>query len=231
MGVVAGHPMQVIFTGDESLRSRPMDRVAEPLLRMGAQVKTTKDGGLPALVSGAVPPLPITYRPAVPSAQVKSAVLLAGLSAPGETTVIESVTTRDHTEKMLGVFGAQITVKEEGGESHVTLVGQPELQAQNIVVPGDPSSAAFPLIAALITPDSEVLVRGIGMNERRAGLFKCLREMGAELEIAPVASVGGEPVADLTARTSRLTAVEVPAARAPSMIDEYPILALSLIHI
>ena len=227
MGVVAGHPMQVIFTGDESLRSRPMGRVAEPLVRMGAQVKTTRDGGLPALISGAVPPLPITYRPPVPSAQVKSAVLLAGLSAPGQTTVIESVPTRDHTEKLLRIFGAQITVKEEGGESHVTLVGQPELKAQNIVVPGDPSSAAFPLIAALITPDSEVLVRGIGMNERRTGLFECLREMGAELEIVPVASVGGEPVADLTARTSRLRAVEVPAERAPTMIDEYPILAVA----
>ena len=227
MGVVAGHPMQVIFTGDESLRSRPMDRVAEPLVQMGALVKTTRDGGLPALVSGAAPPLPITYRQPVPSAQVKSAVLLAGLSAPGQTTVIESVPTRDHTEKLLKVFGAQITVKEEGGESHVTLVGQPELRAQNVVVPGDPSSAAFPLVAALITPDSEVLVRGVGMNERRTGLFQCLREMGAELEIIPVGSVGGEPIADLTARTSRLRAVEVSAERAPSMIDEYPILAVA----
>ena len=227
MGVVAGHPMQVIFTGDESLRSRPMNRVAEPLVQMGALVKTTRDGGLPALVSGAAPPLPITYRQPVPSAQVKSAVLLAGLSAPGQTTVIESVPTRDHTEKLLKVFGAQITVKEEGGESHVTLVGQPELRAQNVVVPGDPSSAAFPLVAALITPDSEVLVRGVGMNERRTGLFQCLREMGAELEITSVGSVGGEPIADLTARTSRLRAVEVSAERAPSMIDEYPILAVA----
>lgn len=227
MGVAAGHPMQVIFTGDKSLRSRPMDRVAEPLVEMGALVKTGKDGGLPVLISGAMPPLPITYRSPVPSAQVKSAVLLAGLSAPGETTVIESVPTRDHTEKLLEVFGAHITVKEKGGESHVTLVGQPELQAQNVVVPGDPSSAAFPLVAALITPDSKVLIRGVGMNERRTGLFECLREMGAELEILSIASVGGEPVADLTARTSQLRAVEVPAERAPSMIDEYPILAVA----
>jgi len=227
MGVVAGHPMQVIFTGDKSLRSRPMDRVAEPLMRMGAMVKTARHGGLPALISGAMPPLPITYRLPVPSAQVKSAVLLAGLGAPGKTTVIERIPTRDHTEKLLKVFGAEITVKEEVGESHITLVGQPELSAQNVTVPGDPSSAAFPLVAALITPDSEVLVQGVGMNERRTGLFECLREMGAELESVPVASACGEPVADLTARTSRLRAVEVPPGRAPSMIDEYPILAVA----
>ena len=133
------------------------------------------------MISGAMPPLPITYRLPVPSAQVKSAVLLAGLGAPGKTTVIERIPTRDHTEKLLKVFGAEITVKEEVGESHITLVGQPELSAQNVTVPGDPSSAAFPLVAALITPDSEVLVQGVGMIERRTGLFECLREMGADV--------------------------------------------------
>ncbi|HIO01634.1 MAG TPA: 3-phosphoshikimate 1-carboxyvinyltransferase, partial [Alphaproteobacteria bacterium] len=173
----------------------------------------------------AMPPLPITYRLPVPSAQVKSAIFLAGLGAPGKTTVIESLPTRDHTENLLQAFGAEITVEKSDGESHITLVGQPELKAQDVIVPGDPSSAAFPLVAALITPDSKVVVRGIGMNERRTGLFQCLREMGADLEIDPVRSACGEPVADLTARTSTLKAIEVPAGRAPRMIDEYPILA------
>ena len=225
MGVVAGHPMEAIFTGDESLRSRPMDRVVAPLVQMGASVKTARHGGLPVMISGAMPPLPITYRLPVPSAQVKSAIFLAGLSAPGKTTVIESLPTRDHTENLLQAFGAEITVEKSDGESHITLVGQPELKAQDVIVPGDPSSAAFPLVAALITPDSKVVVRGIGMNERRTGLFQCLREMGADLEIDPVRSACGEPVADLTARTSTLKAIEVPAGRAPRMIDEYPILA------
>ncbi|HIC72618.1 MAG TPA: 3-phosphoshikimate 1-carboxyvinyltransferase, partial [Alphaproteobacteria bacterium] len=225
MGVVAGHPMEAIFTGDESLRSRPMDRVVTPLVQMGASVKTARHGGLPVLISGAMPPLPITYRLPVPSAQVKSAIFLAGLGAPGKTTVIESFPTRDHTENLLQAFGAEITVEKSDGESHITLVGQPELKAQDVIVPGDPSSAAFPLVAALITPDSKVVVRGIGMNERRTGLFQCLREMGADLEIDPVRSACGEPVADLTARTSTLKAIEVPAGRAPRMIDEYPILA------
>ena len=225
MGVVAGHPMKVIFTGDESLRSRPMGRVVAPLVQMGASVETARHGGLPALISGAVPPLPITYRLPVPSAQVKSAILLAGLSAPGITTVIESLPTRDHTENLLQAFGAEIKIEKSDGESHIALTGQPELNAQDVIVPGDPSSAAFPLVAALITPDSKVVVQGIGMNERRTGLFQCLLEMGANLEIDPVKSACGEPVADLTARTSTLKAIDVPAERAPCMIDEYPILA------
>ena len=227
MGVAASHSIHVTFTGDESLRGRPMARVAAPLMQMGASVTTARNGGLPVSIDGAITPIPITYRPPVSSAQIKSAVLLAGLNAPGTTTVIETLPTRDHTENLLRVFGAEVSIEEVGSESHIALVGQPELRAQDVIVPGDPSSAAFPLVAALITRDSKVMVQGVGVNDRRAGLFRCLLEMGAELTVDPVETVCGEPVANLTARTSSLKGIEVPAERAPCMIDEYPILAMA----
>ena len=227
MGVVASHAIHVTFTGDESLRGRPMARVAVPLMQMGASVTTARHGGMPVSIDGAITPIPITYRLPVPSAQIKSAVLLAGLNAPGKTTVIETLSTRDHTENLLRVFGAEVSTEAIGSESHIALVGQPELRAQDVIVPGDPSSAAFPLVAALITRDSKVTVQGVGVNERRAGLFQCLLEMGAELTIDPIETACGEPVANIMARTSSLKGIEVPAERAPSMIDEYPILAMA----
>ncbi len=227
MGVTASHPMQVILTGDESLRKRPMKRIVDPLSQMGATVSTAMHGGLPAIVTGTSSPVPMTYQVPVASAQVKSAILLAGLNAPGKTTVIENIPTRDHTENMLKLFGAKVEVVVIEGKTHVTIEGQPELYAQQIVIPGDPSSASFPLVAGLITPDSVVTVKGVGMNERRTGLYKTLCEMGADILIEPGPEVCGEPVATVTASSSSLKGIEVPASRAPSMIDEYPILAVA----
>ncbi len=228
MGLVAGHPITAFFTGDASLRRRPMARVAEPLTRMGARVVAREGGRLPLAVIGATSPLPITYRLPVPSAQVKSAVLFAGLGAPGETTVIETLPTRDHSERMLRHFGAAVRVTPEAGEGRrITLRGQPELRAADLVVPGDPSSAAFPTVAALLMTGSEVVIEGMGVNPLRTGLFDTLREMGADLAFSNERIEGGEPIADLAVRTSRLRGVEVPAERAPRMIDEYPILAVA----
>lgn len=229
IGAVAGCPVTVTFDGDASLRSRPMRRVLDPLERMGLTVLNVAEGGrLPLTIRGAANPIPIEYEPPVPSAQLKSAVLLAGLAAPGETTVIEAEATRDHTEKMLKHFGADIRVKPSGQHGRrIVLKGQPELEAAPVVVPADPSSSAFPLVAALIVPGSEIVLESVMTNPLRTGLYTTLREMGAQIEALETRSDGGEEVADLRVRASTLKGVEVPATRAPSMIDEYPILAVA----
>src|SRR5438094_1155714 len=224
LGILATHPITAFVTGDASLRRRPMGRVVEPLSRFGARFVTREGARLPLAVSGATNPLPISYRLPVPSAQVKSSVLLAGLNSPGTTTVIEPQPTRDHTERMLRHFGAVVeTEPAEGGGNRVTVEGYPELAAAPIAVPGDPSSAAFPLIAALIVPGSDVTIEGVGINPLRTGLLECLREMGADITLLNRRDEGGEPVADIRARAGTLAGVEIPAERAPRMIDEYPI--------
>ena len=227
MGAMATHPISATFTGDASLNKRPMARVTDPIALFGAEAHGRTGGRLPMTIQGAKHPVPIQYKVPVPSAQVKSAVLLAGLNAPGKTVVIEPEATRDHTERMLAGFGAEITV-EDSPEGHViTLTGQPELNPQNITVPRDPSSAAFPVCAALICEGSDVLVPNIGLNPTRAGLFTTLREMGADLSYENERVEGGEPVADLRARFSpNMVGIEVPPGRAASMIDEYPVLSV-----
>lgn len=229
IGAVAGSPVTVAFVGDESLRSRPMRRVLEPLEKMGARVLEVADGGrLPLTIRGAADPIPIIYEPPVASAQLKSAVLLAGLAAPGETTVIEAEATRDHTERLLKHFGAKITSKSHGEHGRrIVLKGQPELEPANVLVPADPSSAAFPLVAALLVPGSELVLEAVMTNPLRTGLLTTLREMGASIEVVDKRDDGGEEIADLRVRSSTLKGVEVPADRAPSMIDEYPILAVA----
>ncbi|WP_428521734.1 3-phosphoshikimate 1-carboxyvinyltransferase [Pseudorhodoplanes sp.] len=228
MGAVAGCPVTALFDGDASLRKRPMKRVLDPLTRIGAQALEMADGGrLPLTLQGARDPIPIEYAPPVASAQLKSAVLLAGLAAPGETIVIEKEATRDHTERMLTHFGAEVRVEALGGHGRrITLIGRPELSPAPLQVPADPSSAAFPLAAALIVPGSEIVLEGVMMNPLRTGLFLTLREMGADIETLSTKNDGGEQVADLRVRASDLRGVDVPAPRAPSMIDEYPILAV-----
>ncbi len=227
MGAMATTPIAATFTGDASLNGRPMGRVTDPLALFGAQAFGREGGRLPLILLGAREPVPARYVVPMPSAQVKSAVLLAGLGAPGETVVLETEATRDHTERMLAGFGARVEVGEEDGRRAIHLTGQPELTAQVIAVPRDPSSAAFPVCAALIVPGSEVRVPNIGLNPTRAGLFETLREMGADLTYEDPREEGGEPVADLVARFSgAMRGVEVPPARAASMIDEYPILAV-----
>jgi 3-phosphoshikimate 1-carboxyvinyltransferase len=228
LGAVAGCPIAATFDGDASLRKRPMRRVLEPLERIGARTLTSSDGRLPLTLAGAREPIPIVFEPQVASAQLKSAVLLAGLSAPGETIVIEAEATRDHTEKMLTHFGADVRVEPHGAHGRrIMLTGQPELVAAPVVVPADPSSAAFPLVAAAITPGSEVILDGVMLNPLRAGLIATLAEMGAAIEQVGTRNEGGEEVADLRVRGGALRGVEVPAARAPSMIDEYPVLAVA----
>ncbi len=227
LGVLASHRLDAVLTGDISLRARPMTRVADPLRRMGAVIRCAAGGRMPLLVGGTATPVPIAYRLPVASAQVKSAILLAGLNTPGETTVIEPQPTRDHTERMLRLYGADIRVTDSVDERTITVRGQPELEPRDTEVPGDPSSAAFALVAALIVPGSEVTVRGVGVNPLRTGLFETLSEMGADLVLETVGESCGEPVADVTARASALSAVAVPAARAPRMIDEYPVLAVA----
>lgn len=224
MGLVASHPITAAFTGDASLSRRPMNRVIEPLSLMGADVTASPGGRLPLMVRGLCPAVPIAYRLPVASAQVKSAVLLAGLNTPGVTRVIEPVPTRDHSERMLKGFGADLTVEVENGERHIRLSGEAELRPQRITVPGDPSSAAFPLVAALIVPGSAVTIENVGVNPTRAGLYEVLRMMGAELAFSNPREVGGEPVADITACFSTLSGIDVPPELAPSMIDEFPIL-------
>jgi 3-phosphoshikimate 1-carboxyvinyltransferase len=227
MGAMATSPITATFTGDASLNGRPMARVTDPLALFGTQSFGRAGGRLPMTLVGADDPLPVRYSVPMPSAQVKSAVLLAGLNAPGETVVIEREATRDHTERMLAGFGADIKTELAEDGRVITLVGQPELQPQTIAVPRDPSSAAFPVCAALITPESDVLVPGIGLNPTRAGLYTTLREMGADLSYENEREEGGEPVADLRARFSpNLEGIEVPPDRAASMIDEYPILSV-----
>ena len=228
LGAVAGCPIAATFDGDGSLRKRPMRRVLEPLERIGAQTLTSSDGRVPLTLAGAREPIPIVFEPQVASAQLKSAVLLAGLSAPGETVVIEAEATRDHTEKMLAHFGASIRVEPHGALGRrITLAGQPELAPQPVTVPADPSSAAFVLVAAAITPGSDVIVEGVMMNPLRTGLFTTLAEMGLAIEPLATRNEGGEEVADVRVRGGVLRGVEVPAARAPSMIDEYPVLAVA----
>ena len=227
MGVVATHPITCQFTGDESLNGRPMGRIAEPLMRMGARIIARDGCRLPLTVIGARDPLAVVYPPPVPSAQVKSAVLLAALNTPGETTVIEAAPTRDHTEHMLRYFGAELRLAPaNGGGAAITVTGQPELEGQRIEVPGDPSSAAFAVAAALIVPGSTLILRNIGVNPLRAGLYDSLREMGADIEFCEPRERGGEPIADIVVRAGGLRGIDVPASRAPTMIDEYPILAV-----
>jgi 3-phosphoshikimate 1-carboxyvinyltransferase len=226
MGAAAGFDLTVTFTGDGSLRGRPMGRVLEPLGRMGARWLGRHRDRLPITVRGGAL-LGSLYRLPVASAQVKSAMLLAGLSASGLTEVIEPEPTRDHTERMLRAFGARVEVADAADGRHVRLQGGQPLTGCAVAVPGDPSSAAFPMVAALIVPGSEVTVRGVLMNPLRTGLYETLSEMGADLQLQDLREEGGEPVADLTARHSALRGVEVPAERAPSMIDEYPILAVA----
>ena len=226
LGAAAGYPLTASFTGDASLRGRPMRRVLDPLTTMGARWLGRDGGRLPATLAGGALK-GIEYRLPVPSAQVKSAVLLAGLNASGETMVTEPEPTRDHTERMLRAFGATVEVGDDVQGRVIRLAGGQALRGTRIVIPGDPSSAAFPLVAALITPGSEVTVRGVLLNPLRTGLFDTLIEMGADLTIADVREEGGERVGDLTARFSAMRGVEVPAERAASMIDEYPILSIA----
>src|SRR5689334_13885225 len=231
IGAVAGVGVTATFDGDASLRSRPMQRVLDPLQKMGARVvETTSDGRLPLTLHGAADPIPLIYEPPVASAQLKSAVLLAGLAAPGETTVIEAQATRDHTERMLKHFGAKISVRHTGVNDigrRIVLQGQPELEPAPVLVPADPSSAAFPLVAALIVPGSDIALEAVMTNPLRTGLFTTLKEMGAQIETVATSSDGGEEVAELRVKAGPLKGVEVPAERAPSMIDEYPVLAVA----
>lgn len=224
MGLVASHRLTATFIGDASLSKRPMGRVIDPLSQMGAEFTASPGGMLPLMVRGLVPAIPISYRLPVASAQVKSAVLLAGLNIAGITEVIEPVPTRDHSERMLRGFGADLTVDvDTDGVRHIRLMGEAELQPQQIEVPGDPSSAAFFVVAALITPGSEVTVTHVGMNPTRTGIYKMLQAMGADLTYSNEREVGGEPVADITARYSVLRGIDVPPEVAPSMIDEFPV--------
>jgi 3-phosphoshikimate 1-carboxyvinyltransferase len=229
MGAVAGCPVTAVFDGDASLRGRPMRRVLDPLELIGARVGASGDGGrLPLTLHGARDPLPILYRTPVASAQIKSAVLLAGLAAPGVTTVIETEASRDHTELMLKHFGAQITSLQEGSHGRkIALTGQPELRGAPVVVPADPSSAAFPAVAALIVEGSDIVLSDVMTNPLRTGLFTTLREMGASIEESQVRGDAGEPMAQFRVRASKLRGVEVPPERAPSMIDEYLVLAVA----
>ena len=228
MGVVAGHPFEAVFDGDASLRKRPMRRILDPLVQMGAEVVEQAEGGrLPLRLRGAREVIPITYETPVASAQVKSAVLLCGLCADGETTVIEKEATRDHTERMLGFFGAEIVAEDRGeGARAVTICGDAELHGASISVPGDPSSAAFLAAAALIVPGSDIVLEGVLMNPTRIGFFDTVKEMGGAIELLDLRQEGGEPVGDLRVCASSLQGATVPASRAPSMIDEYPILAV-----
>ncbi len=224
MGLVASHAITATFTGDASLSGRPMGRVIEPLSRMGADITSSPGGRLPLMVRGINPAVPIEYTLPVASAQVKSAVLLAGLNTPGITRVIEPVPTRDHSERMLRGFGAELTVEDGPAGKIISITGEAELKPQHIMVPGDPSSAGFWMVAASIVPGSEILIRNVCMNPTRTGLITALKLMGADIAEIDAREVGGEKVADLRVRHAPLRAIEVPPELAPSMIDEYPIL-------
>jgi 3-phosphoshikimate 1-carboxyvinyltransferase len=226
-GILASHPLFAVMTGDVSLRRRPMRRVTDPLTACGARFAGREGGRLPLAIEGTGDALPFEYRVPVPSAQVKSAVLLAGLNARGMTRVEEPEATRDHTENMLRHFGAQVRVEAAGDGRIIELDGQPELVAADVAVPGDPSSAAFPLVAALLVPGSRIEMTGVGLNPLRTGLLATLMEMGADIVVTNRRLKGGEPVGDLVARHGVLRCVDVPHARAPSMIDEYPVLAVA----
>ncbi len=227
MGCMATSPITATFTGDASLRKRPMGRVTDPLSLFGARAFGRKGGRLPMTLIGAADPVPVRYAVPVPSAQVKSAVLLAGLNAPGRTVVIENEPTRDHSERMLRGFGAELTVEDTAEGRVITLTGQPELRPQTVAVPRDPSSAAFPVCAALIVEGSDIRVPGVSQNPTRNGLYTTLVEMGADIAFENPREEGGEPVADLRVRFSLLRGIEVPEDRAASMIDEYPILSVA----
>jgi 3-phosphoshikimate 1-carboxyvinyltransferase len=226
-GILASHPLFAVMTGDASLRGRPMRRVIDPLSATGARFTAREGGRLPLAIEGARDAMPLDYRVPVPSAQVKSAVLLAGLNAPGITRVEEPEATRDHSENMLRHFGATVRVEVAGAGRVIELVGQPELRGADVTVPGDPSSAAFPLVAALLVPGSSVVIPGVGLNPLRTGLLLCLEEMGAAITVRNRRIEGGEAVGDLVVTGGALRAVDVPAERAPSMIDEYPVLAVA----
>src|SRR5476649_1453581 len=227
-GILASHPFTSLMTGDGSLRRRPMQRVIEPLSRMGARFEAREGGRMPLAIMGTDEMVPIEYTLPVASAQVKSCILLAGLNTAGETTVIEPEATRDHTERMLRHFGAEVrVVSGEGRDKRITVVGWPELKERDVVVPGDPSSAAFAVVAACIRPGSDVTVENVGLNPLRAGLYTTLQEMGANIVLENQREVGGEPVADLRVKGDGLKGVTVPPERAPTMIDEYPILAVA----
>lgn len=229
MGVVGAHPIRATFDGDASLRKRPMRRALDPLMLFGTRIVGEGEGGrLPITIEGPARAVPVTYTSPVASAQVKSAVLFAGLTAPGETTVIEPEATRDHTERMLTHFGATVRIEPHGAHGRkITLVGEPELRPAPVVIPADPSSAAFPLVAAALVPGSNVTITGVMMNPLRIGLITTLREMGADIAAVNERVEAGETVADLHVRPAPLTGVDVPAERAPAMIDEYPILAVA----
>jgi 3-phosphoshikimate 1-carboxyvinyltransferase len=226
-GILASHPLFAVMTGDASLRGRPMRRVIDPLTATGARFTAREGGRLPLAIEGARDALPLDYRVPVPSAQVKSAVLLAGLNAPGITRVEEPEATRDHSENMLRHFGATVRVETAGASRTIELVGQPELRGADVVVPGDPSSAAFPIVAALLVAGSSVTIPAVGLNPLRTGLLTCLEEMGAAIVVRNRRIEGGEPVGDLDITGGPLRSVDVPAERAPSMIDEYPVLAVA----
>jgi 3-phosphoshikimate 1-carboxyvinyltransferase len=229
MGAVAGCPVTATFDGDASLRKRPMRRILDPVEQIGAHAVEEAEGGrLPIRLAGARDPIPIVYRTPVPSAQIKSAVLLAGLAAPGETVVVEAEASRDHTERLLVHFGADVRVETDGAAGRkITLKGEPELVPAPVVVPADPSSAAFPIVAALIVPGSEVILTDVMTNPLRTGLITTLKEMGADIDTLDLRDDLGEAMASFRVRGSMLRGVEVPAARAPSMIDEYPVLAVA----
>ncbi|MFC3228005.1 3-phosphoshikimate 1-carboxyvinyltransferase [Marinibaculum pumilum] len=226
-GLLATHPLTAFVTGDASLRKRPMGRVREPLERFGARFVLRHGDRLPAAIIGAENSVPVSYTLPVASAQVKSAVLLAGLNTPGETVVVEPKATRDHTETMLQAFGAEVRVEKAGKGRRIALTGQPELKPVAIAVPGDPSSAAFPAVAAAICRGSQVAIRRVGLNSLRTGLYDCLQEMGAHIEITDRRTEGGEPVGTIHVQGSRLKGIQVPPERVPAMIDEFPILAVA----
>ena len=224
MGLVASHGITATFTGDASLSRRPMGRVIDPLSTMGASFTSAPGGTLPLVMEGMQPAVPISYRLPVASAQVKSAVLLAGLNTPGTTTVIEPVPTRDHTERMLRGFGVDVQVEEQDGERVIKLTGPCDLTPCDIIVPGDPSSAAFFAVAASVVPGSDLVIENVGLNPTRDGIFRVLKQMGASIDYLEEREVGGEPVADLRVRHTQLQGIEVDPAIAPSMIDEFPVL-------
>jgi 3-phosphoshikimate 1-carboxyvinyltransferase len=228
MGAAATHPFTTFFTGDRSLCSRPMQRVITPLTEMGARFTARSGGRLPVAVIGAREPMPMIHEMTVPSAQVKTAVLLAALNAPGITTIVEPEASRDHTERMLADFGAEIEVESlPAGGRKISLVGEPELYGRRVIVPGDISSAAFAIVAALVTPGSEITIKRVGVNPLRTGILETLAEMGADVTVTDAGMAGREPIADLAVRSSSLKGVSVPSARVPSMIDEIPVLAVA----
>ena len=231
MGLLGAYDFKSRFLGDASLSSRPMARILDPLRQMGVQIEERQENDrLPVALRGPYQTAPIEYRVPVPSAQVKSAILLCALNTPGTTTVIEDHITRDHTEKMLEGFGAHLDIETSpSGERRISMVGQPKLNGQDVIVPADPSSAAFPLVAALISEGSELVLENVMLNPTRTGLIDTLIEMGANIEISNRRNSGGEKIGDITARSSKLTGVTVPASRAASMIDEYPILAIAAV--